>query len=518
MINGLLKATGRGPAVGAEAQPEVEFEPARALGAVWVLHELWKTLGFGELHRVFRSTRHQIDVEALVRAMVFNRLCDPESKLGVLRWLETVAMPDRPVDITHQHLLRSMDALMEHRDAVDRVVARLLRPLIDQDLSVVFYDLTTIRAEGGSTQEGDVRHFGMSKEGVIARQFLLGVVQTAEGIPIYHEVFDGNVAETRTLLPTLSTVLERFPSVRRLILVADRGLLSLDNLESLRGIRLANGRTLEFILAVPGRRYNEFLEELKAFHETECQDAQAEVITEQTWQDLRLVVAHDPVTAAEQTGRRNTRIDALIDQANAWADKLDAQDLGENGRGRPLSDRGATARLYHAVAESHLSRILKVDLKSPVLRYHVDAKARRLAELMDGKLLLVTNATNLTAPEVVKRYKALADIERGFRVLKSEIEIGPVYHRLPERIRAHAQICFMALILHRVMRARLHAAHTGLSPARALEQLTRIQHHRIRIAQGDPVTGVSAINAEQAGMFSALGVKKPVPSQQLTLL
>jgi len=518
VINGLLKATGRAPVVGAEARPEVEFEPARALGAVWALHELWKKLGFGELRRVFRGTRHQIDVEALVRVMVFNRLCDPESKLGVLRWLETVALPDRPADITHQHLLRSMDALMEHRDAVDRVVARLLRPLIDQDLSVVFYDLTTIRAEGDSMQEGDVRRFGMAKEGVIARQFLLGVVQTAEGVPIYHEVFDGNVAETRTLLPTLSTVLERFPSVRRLILVADRGLLSLDNLEALRDIRLANGHPLEFILAVPGRRYNEFLKELRAFHKTECQDAQAEVITEQIWRDLRLVVAHDPATAAEQTGRRNERIAALIDQANAWTDKLDAQDLGETHRGRPLSDRGATARLYHAVAEAHLSRIVKVDLKSPVLRYHIDWKARALAELMDGKLLLVTNATDLTAPEVVDRYKALADIERGFRVLKSEIEIGPVYHRLPERIRAHAQICFMALILHRVMRARLHAAHTGLSPERALEHLTRIQHHRIRIAQGDTVTGVSAINADQAGVFSALGVKKPAASQQLSLL
>ena len=90
VINGLLKATGRAPVLGAEAQPEVEFEPARALGAVWALQELWKTLGFGELRRVFRGTRHQIDVEALVRVMVFNRLCDPESKLGVLRWLKTV--------------------------------------------------------------------------------------------------------------------------------------------------------------------------------------------------------------------------------------------------------------------------------------------------------------------------------------------------------------------------------------------------------------------------------------------
>ena len=69
------------------------------------------------------------------------------------------------------------------------------------------------------------------------------------------------------------------------------------------------------------------------------------------------------------------------------------------------------------------------------------------ARLMDGKLLLVTNTTDLTPEEVVKRYKLLADIERGFRVVKSEIEIGPIYHRLPERIRAHAAICFMALIL-----------------------------------------------------------------------
>ena len=79
----------------------------------------------------------------------------------------------------------------------------------------------------------------------------------------------------RTLLPTLGTVLDRFPSVRRLILVADRGLLSLDNLESVREIRLANGRALEFILAVPGRCYNEVLKELRALHKTQCQDATA---------------------------------------------------------------------------------------------------------------------------------------------------------------------------------------------------------------------------------------------------
>ena len=273
---------------------------------------------------------------------------------------------------------------------------------------------------------------------------MLGVVQTAEGLPIYHEVFDGNTGETRTLLPTLSKVLERFPSVQRLVLVADRGLLSLDNLEALKAVRLASGKPLEFIVAVPGRRYNEFIDLLEPFHAQQCATATQEAISEQAWNDLRLVVAHDPVTATTKTQQRSERIDALIRQADQWSGKLTEQDEGVKHRGRKLSDSGAKARFYHAVSEAHLSRILKVDLGEELFSYHIDDKAKRLAEMMDGKLLLVTNAEELSAQNVIQRYKSLADIERGFKVLKSEIEIGPVYHRLPERIRAHASICFIA--------------------------------------------------------------------------
>jgi hypothetical protein len=519
VISGLLKISGREPLGERPTAPSVAFESARALGDVWALTELWKELGFGELRRVFRRTRHSTDVEALIRVMVLNRLCDPDSKLGVLRWLETVALPEVDLKaITHQQLLRSMDALMDHQAAVDAVVSGLLRPLVDQDLSVVFYDLTTIRAEGLTTVEGDVRAFGMAKEGLIARQFMLGVVQTADGLPIYHEVFAGNAAETATLLPTLATVLERFPHVRRLVLVADRGLLSLDNLEALQAVRLANGEPLEFILAVPGRRYHEFADLLDDFQRGHCASATEEVTGELAWRGRRLIVAHDPAAAALQTARRNGEIAALIAQGEAWAGKLVEQDGGVRHRGRKLSDSGAKARFYHAVCEAHLSKIIRVDLKAELFSYDIDEAARALAGLMDGKLLLVTNAKDLSPVEVVARYKALADIERGFKVLKSEIEIGPVYHRLPERIRAHASICFMALILHRVMRARLRAAHSGLGPERALEQLHRIQHHRIRLGGAEPVTGVSSINAHQSEVLNALRVKKPVAPQQMTLL
>ena len=71
--------------------------------------------------------------------------------------------------------------------------------------------------------------------------------------------------------------------------------------------------------------------------------------------------------------------------------------------------------------------------------------------MMDGKLLLLINGEGMSAQNVLQCYRLLADIERGFKVLKSEIEIGPVYHRIPERIRGHALVCFMALILDRVI-------------------------------------------------------------------
>ena len=520
VLDGLLKVAGREPAKLAPAISAscLSFESARALGNVWTLTEIWKELGFSDLRRVFRRTRHTIDVEALTRIMVLNRLCDPDSKLGVLRWLQTVALPDMEVKaVTHQQLLRSMDALMDNQDAVDGVMAGLLRPLVDHDLSLAFYDMTTIRAEGLSTVEGDVRKFGMAKEGLIAKQFMLGVVQTADGLPIYHEVFDGNTAEAKTLLPILLKVMERFPNLRRLILVADRGLLSLDNLEELSKLKLPIGDALEFILAVPGRRYSEFVGLLNPLQQ-QCIEASTEITAEVAWHDLRLVLAHDPATALEQRQKRQAKINELQSQANAWVGKLDEQDQGSKKRARKLSDSGTKVRFYHEVRESHLGNIIKVNLKDELFSYAIDEGALKLAEMMDGKLLVVTNVKDIEPTKIIERYKSLADIERGFKVLKSELEIGPVYHRLPQRIRAHASICFMALILHRVMRMRLRAGNTGVTPERALQTLKRIQHHRVSINGAEPLSGVSSITEEDHKVFKALKVKQPSQTQQMTLL
>ena len=137
---------------------------------------------------------------------------------------------------------------------------------------------------------------------------------------------------------------------------------------------------------------------------------------------------------------------------------------------------------------------------------------------MDGKLLLVTNVPDMDARQIVARYKSLADIERGFHVLKSEIEIVPVFHHLPERIRAHASICFMALVLHRVMRQRLKLAGSTLSPDAALQQLRRIQRHQVRFDAAAPIAGISTIHTDQADILAAIHVNKPSLDAQLSLL
>ncbi len=496
LIGGLQRALGR-----STTPPAVSFDSARAFGDLFALHALWQSLGFEKaLARALRSSRRQFDALALVRAMVFNRLCEPASKLGVLRWLETVSLPDAPESVTHDQLLRTLDALMGHIDAVEKAVAGQLRPLLDQSVSIVFYDLTTVRIHGEGAVDDDVRAFGLNKETRgIARQFVLGVIQTAEGLPIAHEVHAGNVGEVVTLLPAIEKAIGRY-RIERVVLVADQGLLSLDNLEQVEQLKTATGCGVEYILAVPARRYADFGERVA---EIRFEDG----VGESTWEGRRLVVAHDPARAVEQSAKRRHLIEVIEAEGRRMAQRLDDADEDKPLRGRKSTDRRAYLRFCEQVKEAGLSRILKADLEADRFSFHRDEAALARAEQLDGKLLLVTN-TDLQAGAVVARYKALADIERGFRVLKSDIEIAPVHHRLPERIRAHALICFLALVLHRVMRMRLKAAGHPLSPHKALTLLRQIQQHRVQI-NGKIVSGLTRIQPRQTELFRALKLPEP---------
>ena len=545
-VDRLIYALNR--AQGHEASPQgtrsasisdLRFLDSRSAGDVWALWQLWLSLGLEGLSLAWSRSKSELDILGCLRAMVFNRLCNPASKLGVLRWLDTVALPrgfgfDAGLP-EHQHLLRAMDVIDDHADAIGERLAFLMRPLIDQELSVVFYDLTTVRVHGEAVVDGDVREFGLSKEGGVARQFVLSLVQTADGLPIAHQVHPGNTAEAKTLLPMIRSLLARW-SLKRVVLVADRGLLSLNNLSELAALQAelnaaaSPGQAavrLEYVLAVPAARYGEFKAELQALDA--AQDATQQWVAEMAWhttdkpttkgdpevpREHRLVVAHDPTAAQRRTQARRDQIAELIALGQQWGGRLDEQDAGQRQRGRPLSDSGAKARLYHAVKDASLAHLIKVDLHSEMFNFTIDEQRQQYLERLDGKLVLVTN-TDAPAAEVVKRYKSLADIERGFRALKSEIEIGPVYHRLPKRIRAHALVCFLALILHRVLRMRLKASQREESPATLLAQLRRIHHQTVQTPDGLVLRGLTELGAPQKEMFTAVGLPMPTPAEVL---
>ena len=207
-----------------------------------------------------------------------------------------------------------MDVLDEYSDPLGARLATLMRPLIDQDLCVVFYDLTTVQVSGQTDLQDDVRVYGRAKSGLVERQFMLSLMQTSEGLPIAHEVHPGNTAEAKTLLLVIRGLLARYP-LKRLVLISDRGLLSVSNIEELGKLHTQlkkGGRDvrIEYVLSVPTTRYADFVEDLRGLNEVQASDQEWCAVT--TWQDNYLVVADDPQAAARSSLARYKTTEQLV--------------------------------------------------------------------------------------------------------------------------------------------------------------------------------------------------------------
>lgn len=517
LIDGLLKVSGRAglsdPAVVVD-RAKTRFEPSREIGPVWVLWQLWSQLKLPEaLQRLLSRGRRRLHLEPLVRAMVFNRLCEPCSKLGMLGWLERVLLPAfEPAQASHQNLLRAMDALLKHKRSLERYLLAQLPP--EAGLEVVLYDITTVRIHGQGEQLGDLRRWGHSKDVVgVDRQFAVGLVQTSEGFPLAHEVFEGNIGEKSTVRGIVPGLCRRFP-IRRLIFVADRGMLSLDNLAELEGLRVVGGQAVEYIVAVPARRYRRLSEALVKLHPELLQASragEAEVIRETVTGDgRRLVVAYSAVGAKHSRRLRARRLRTVVHLARHLEHRLTAQDNGEGGPGRRLTEAGAKAQLYRATLEQQVNTWIQVHLDAPGYSWSWNIKALQRDLHWDGKLVLISNVPQLEAATLIRRYQELADIERGFRILKSQLEIAPVYHRLPDRIRAHTLICFLALVLQRLLRHRLRQQAAELSPETVLERLREVQYHRVRLPNGQRVANITRLTPALRQLFQWLDVEVPI--------
>jgi transposase len=504
------------------AAPEISQD----LGATFAIFRIWEKLGWtGIIENHLKERRFDFDVVANLKVLVANRLLDPMAKLHILDWMEGVSFPgiDRG-QIDYNHLLRALDFLIEYKRELEPRLASPMLTLFDGALDLVFYDLTSCYFEIDSDDRdkkesqnkcvSTLRNHGYDRDRSGCPQVVLGLVMTRDGIPLCHYVFPGETPDKSTFREVISDIKARFP-IKRCVVVADRGLLSKQNLEVLTDAGLG------FIVARPLRQNKVSREAIRAvakdikrrisgWETDNTALCERECFHEALIDDRRFVIAHNDEIARQTQNTRKQR----LAEATSYIKWRIARTLGQQeGKivpaGRVLTHQETLLHLHDYLRDRNLAKFYEIYLdEHGRVAWRANNEARLWEREIDGKLLLETTNRSLSPKEVVSQYKELQDIERCFRTLKSSLDIRPMYHRADRRVEAHIFMCVMALQLHRFIRSRLNLAKIVKSPERVLEKLSFQRTVEAQV-NGRTVRGLTAPTPEQLSFYNALGVASP---------
>jgi len=401
-----------------------------ALGTPWVIEALWERLGIGQAVRdICKARTLKAPYERALLAMVANRLCEPESKLGLWdRWLQKVYMPSA-ASVKLEQMYEAMDLLYEHASEVERHIFFQTADLLNLQVDVIFYDTTTasFSIDEEDDAEESIRKFGYSKEGGWAPQVVVALAVTREGLPVRSWVFPGNTADVATVEKVRAEL--RGWSLGRAMFVSDSGINCLENREELSracgkyllATRMASVAEIKReVLTRPGR-YTVIKDNLHA----------KEVVIGDGERRRRYILCYNPKEAHRQKSHR--------EQIVAFLEK----ELERHPSGK------ATARwAIELLASARYKRYLSIS-KSDTLR--IDRQAIRESEKYDGKWVLETNDDTISLEDAACGYKGLMVIERCFRSLKrTQIKLCPMFHWVPRRIEAHVKICVISLLIERM--------------------------------------------------------------------
>lgn len=441
---------------------DLEHREASDYGDMLALVHLWARLGLADsIRRHLQDKKVSFDVAEMIKVMVLNRLSDPLSKLGVMRWLPTVYIPDlRRQEVSYAHLLRAMDYLVEIKEQVERDLYCELVGLFNLEVEVVFMDLTSCYFEG---EAPELAQWGYSRERRPERkQIVLALVVTKEGLPVYHEVLPGNTADVTTLIPTVDVLRGRF-RIGRCILVFDRGMVSEENLISL------DEQGIPYIVAIRRRGTSESDEliskGLRGFVEMEELGLR---VKEKKKGDIRYILCHNPEVAKRKRGTR----EEFFKKAQEEIEKLNRR-----FRKGQLSPQGLYHKAMEVLQHYHLERYFCPEVEKRGVILYMDTELLEREQFLEGKFFLKTRLTDeqITTAEVIRTYKALCEIERAFRTLKDPLRLRPIFHWTHRRVRAHVMICVLAYLLQKVMGIYCQRANLNLSPQRALGILSRLK-------------------------------------------
>ncbi len=473
-----------------------EFLGSRELGGTAFLDGMWKRLGIDSVIKALLKERaFQTPVERLLFAMTANRALAPSSKLHMEHWVAEKAYVEGLPEVQVQQLYRAMDFLLEAHDEIQHDVFFSVANLFNLEVDLLFLDTTSayfeIEGEDPDLEnDGELLEERLRKRGAESKdrrpdlsQIVVAFAVTRDGIPVRCWTWPGNTVD-QNVVEEVKRDLNSW-KLGRVVLVEDTGFNSEKNRRILQGAgghyiigeKMRLGRTAKPAEALTrGGRYQTLDNGLKFKEIVVGGDSEAR---------RRFVVVLNP-TEAERD--RKKRVDIVTETTR----RLDALKQLE---GEP-HEKAACALRSHAVFGRYIRQTETGKLR-------IDREKIKAEERLDGKFLVSTSDDGLSARDVVLGYKQLAAVERVFRDLKHVVDIRPVRHRLPERIRAHVLLCWLAMLLIRV--AENESGRTWFQMRKALDKL-QVGIHRTRAGE---VWQANNPNDELKELFEMLELRIP---------
>ncbi|MFD4058767.1 IS1634 family transposase [Streptomyces californicus] len=463
LVGSLSRLLDPAEALAATAGSELVFCESRPWGGTFVLDALWQRLGIDTVLRGIHAgpggkprrgrPRDTATTERVLFALVANRALAPSSKLAAADWINHDVHIDGLPDTSDNACYRAMDWLHDVREQLEAGVFRQVANLLNLEVDLLFFDTTSTYFElddpdeavtrdehghplpthdgkdGKDGMENSVgfRAYGKSKDSRDdLPQIVIGMAVTRDGIPVRVWCWPGNTNDSALIRQVKDDM--RDWTLSKIVWVADRGFSSQRNRRYLRqgdhayiiGEKLrSDSPEIKAALSRQGR-YTEIAENMRI----------KEVKVSET---ERFVICHNP-DAAQRDAHIRAQLLAQLDELITGSDKLPAMKRGEL-RGRISTKPGLNR--YLRVTPGGLLRVDKAKIKTEAN--------------LDGKYLLRCSDPHLPAADIARGYKQLLEVERGWRDMKQIIDLRPVYHRLEERIRAHIVLCWLALLLIRIV-------------------------------------------------------------------
>lgn len=366
--------------------------------------------------------------------LVLCRLVCPGSKSKTVEYFKQ----HLNVDVSVYSVYRFLDELNSRlKPAIEQISFKHTKKILGGSIGVVFYDMTTLYFE--ASEEDDYRIPGFNKDGKHQQpQILIGLLLSGHGYPIGYQIFEGNTSETKTLIPVLETFQNKF-DIDRPIIVADAALLSQKNIDALQ----ENG--YKYILG--GRIKNE-TERIKA--KIIALDVEEAKPKELKSKNGRLIVSFSKKRAYNDNKNRKKGLKRL--EKRLKSGKLSKEHINNRGYNKYLKLSGEMS--------------VSIDYE----KYQADS-------IWDGLKGYVTN-TRLSRIKVMENYSQLWQVEKAFRISKTDLRIRPIYHRLKNRIEAHICICFSAYAVYKELERLLKVNKIELSPEKAINEVKEIRQLR----------------------------------------